>query len=255
MTVTIGRLTLGSPLILGTGGARRLDDIEAAVVASGASVATVAIRRYQPGASSVYDVLARHHVTPLPNTAGAHSAHEAIVLAELAREALGVDWVKLEVVIDDRTLLPDPLELVRATEALSTRGFDVLAYTNDDPATARLVERAGAVAVMPLASPIGSGLGIQNPRNLEAIVADAGVPVVVDAGIGAPSDAALALELGADAVLVASAIMRAEDPAVMARAIALAVEAGALARRAGRIPAQPLAVASSPVEGLPNVSL
>jgi thiazole synthase len=255
MSLAIGSLTLDLPLILGTGGARRLDDIEAAIVASGAQIATVAIRRYQPGASSLYEVLARHGVVPLPNTAGAHSAQEALVLAELAREALEVPWVKLEVVIDDRSLLPDPLELIRATEALVERGFEVLAYTNDDPATAQLVERAGACAVMPLASPIGSGLGIQNPRNLEAIVAGASVPVVVDAGIGAPSDAALALELGADAVLVASAITRAEDPARMARAMALAVQAGALARAAGRIPAQPYALASSPAEGIPNVAL
>ncbi len=248
MSLTIGSLSLDSPLILGTGGARRLDDIEA-------SVATVALRRYRPGASSLYELLARLGVTPLPNTAGAHTASEAVLLAELGREALGVPFVKLEVVIDDRSLLPDPVELVRATEQLSARGFEVLAYTNDDPATAALLERAGAVAVMPLASPIGSGLGIQNPRNLVAIVEGASVPVVVDAGIGAPSDAALALELGADAVLVASAIMRAHDPAAMAQAMALAVEAGRLARAAGRIPRQPLALASSPTEGLPNLSI
>jgi len=255
VTISIGSLTLSTPLILGTGGARRLSDIEAAIEASGVNVATVAVRRFQPGASSLYEVLLAHDVTPLPNTAGSHAASEAVMLAELAREALEVPWVKLEVVIDDTTLLPDPIELVRATEQLVQRGFEVFAYTNDDPATARLVEQAGAVAVMPLASPIGSGMGIQNRHNLVAIVEAATVPVIVDAGIGAPSDAALSLELGADAVLVASAIMRAADPARMARAMALAVEAGALARAAGRIPARPLAVASSPVEGMPNLSL
>ena len=183
------------------------------------------------------DLLSRLGITPLPNTAGCRSAAEAVLTAQLAREALGTEWVKLEVIADERTLLPDAIELVRAAEQLVDDGFVVLPYTNDDPALARRLEDTGCVAVMPLGSPIGTGLGIANPHNIEMIVAQAGVPVVLDAGIGTASDAALAMELGCDAVLLATAVTRATaDPPAMAAAMAAAVTAGYLARRAGRIP-------------------
>jgi thiazole synthase len=170
--------------------------------------------------------------------------------AQLAREALETDWVKLEVVADDHTLLPDPVELLDAAQQLVALGFTVLPYTNDDPVLARRLEQAGCVAVMPLGSPIGTGLGIRNPHNVELIVSESGVPVILDAGIGTASDAALAMELGCDAVLLASAVTRAQDPAAMATAMARAVEAGRLARLAGRIPRRFHAHASSPTEGM-----
>jgi thiazole synthase len=186
----------------------------------------------------------------LPNTAGCKTAHEAVLTARLAREALETNWIKLEVVNDDHTLLPDPIELLDAAQQLVADGFIVLPYTNDDPILARHLQRAGCAAVMPLGSPIGSGLGIRNPHNIELIVAEAQVPVILDAGIGTASDAALAMELGCDAVLLASAVTRAQKPAMMARAMAHAVEAGRLARSAGRIPRRVHAEASSPTLGM-----
>ena len=173
--------------------------------------------------------------------------------AKLARDALGTDWVKLEVIGDDRTLLPDPAELLVAAEELVAAGFTVLPYTNDDPVLARRLQQAGCAAVMPLGAPIGSGLGIRNPHNLELIVAEARVPVIVDAGIGTASDAALAMELGCDGVLLSSSVARAEDPVAMAGAMRRAVEAGYAARRAGRIPRKLHARASTPDEGLPEL--
>jgi thiazole synthase len=187
----------------------------------------------------------------LPNTAGCFTARDAIITAQLAREAFETDWIKLEVIGDDRTLLPDAVELLEAAEALIDDGFVVLPYTTDDPVLARRLEDVGCAAVMPLGSPIGSGMGIRNPYNISIIVERAGVPVVLDAGVGTASDAALAMELGCDAVLCASAISRAHDPAAMARAIALGIESGVLARGAGRIPRRLYAQASTPEEGLP----
>jgi thiazole synthase len=239
-----------SRLIMGTGGAPSLEVMEAAVVASGTELTTVAMRRMNPSTSgSVLDVLRRNGVTPLPNTAGCFTAREAVLTARLAREALGTDWIKLEVVADERTLLPDPVELLDAAERLLDDGFTVLAYTNDDPVVARRLERLGCAAVMPLAAPIGSGLGIRNPHNLTLIVEQATVPVIVDAGIGTASDAALAMELGCEAVMLATAVTRAAEPRLMAEAMRRAVEAGRLARRAGRIPRRHHAEASSPMDG------
>lgn len=249
---SIGGLTLGSRLILGTGGAPSLQVLEAALVASGTSMCTVAMRRVDPGTNgSVLDVLDRHGVHVLPNTAGCRTAREAVRTAQLAREALQTDLVKLEVIADERTLLPEPVELLRAAEQLLDDGFVVLPYTNDDPVTAVRLAELGCAAVMPLGAPIGSGMGIRNPYNISIIVERAGVPVILDAGVGTASDAALAMELGCDGVLCASAISRAHDPAAMARAICLSVEAGALARRAGRIPRRLHAEASTAMEGMP----
>jgi thiazole synthase len=238
-------------LILGTGGAPSMEIFEAALVAAGADMCTVAMRRLDPSTrGSVLDVLDRRGVRVLPNTAGCHTAREAVLTAQLAREALHTDWVKLEVVADDQTLLPEPVQLLEAAQQLVADGFTVLPYTNDDPILARRLQQAGCATVMPLGSPIGTGLGIQNPHNLELIVAEATVPVILDAGIGTASDAALAMELGCDGVLLASAVTRSQDPALMAEAMAAAVTAGRAARRAGRIPRRWHAQASSPTRGL-----
>ncbi|WP_111467160.1 thiazole synthase [Microbacterium suaedae] len=248
----IDGVALGSRLILGTGGAPSLDVLADALDASGTELTTVAVRRY--GAErdgSLYGLLREKGIRLLPNTAGCRTAHEAVLTAELAREAFGTNWIKLEVVADDETLLPDPVELVDAAERLVASGFAVFAYTNDDPVTALRLEQAGVVAVMPLGAPIGTGLGILNPHNIELIVRRAGVPVVLDAGLGTASDAALAMELGCDAVLLATAVTRAHDPARMAAAFRHAVEAGRLAAGAGRIPRRRLAQASSETDGLP----
>ena len=190
----------------------------------------------------------------LPNTAGCFTARDAVLTAKLAREAFETDWVKLEVIGNDRTLLPDAPALLEAAETLVDDGFTVLPYTNDDPVLARRLEDAGCAAVMPLGSPIGSGMGLLNPYNLRLIVEHAGVPVILDAGVGTASDAALALELGCDGVLCASAIARAHDPVAMAHAIRAAVEAGRLARGAGRIPRRLHAEASTPDEGLADLT-
>jgi thiazole synthase len=242
---------LASRLVMGTGGATSHEALEAALTASGTSLTTVAMRRIDPRAKgSVLDVVRRLGIRVLPNTAGCFTAGEALLTARLAREALETDWVKLEVIADEHTLLPDPVELLDAAERLVDDGFVVLPYTNDDPVLARRLEQVGCAAVMPLGSPIGSGLGIRNPHNIALIVEQASVPVILDAGIGTASDAALAMELGCDGVLVASAVTRAQEPVVMAAAMARAVEAGRLARLAGRIPRRWGAQASSPMQGL-----
>jgi thiazole synthase len=239
--------TFTSRLVMGTGGVPSLDVLDAALVASGTELTTVAMRRIDPASSgSILDVLSRRGVRILPNTAGCYTAADAVLTARLAREALGTNWVKLEVIADEHTLLPDAVELLDAAEQLVADGFVVLPYTNDDPVLSRRLEQIGCVAVMPLGSPIGSGLGIRNPHNIELIVENAGVPVILDAGIGTASDAALAMELGCDGVLLASAVTRAQQPVVMAEAMRKAVEAGRLARLAGRIPVRRYAKASSP---------
>lgn len=247
----IAGVELGSRLILGTGGAPSLRVIEDTIVASGTAMCTVALRRVDPSSpGSVLDVIDATGVRVLPNTAGCRTAREAVRTAQLGREALETDWVKLEVVADERTLLPDPVELLDAAHELVSLGFIVLPYTNDDPVLARRLQQAGCAAVMPLGSPIGSGLGICNPHNIGLIVAEAQVPVLLDAGIGTASDATLAMELGCDGVLLASAVTRAQQPAVMAEAMRNAVVAGRLARLAGRIPRRDHAHASSPIEGM-----
>ncbi|MDQ1628233.1 MAG: thiazole synthase [Actinomycetota bacterium] len=250
----IGGAALTSRLILGTGGAPSLTVLEDAVLASGAQVVTVALRRVDPAArGSLLDILERTGVRVLPNTAGCMTARDAVLTARLAREAFATDWVKLEVIGDERTLLPDPTELLDAAEQLAADGFVVLPYTNDDPVLAARLETAGCAAVMPLGSPIGSGLGIRNPHNIQLIRQAVTVPVVLDAGIGTASDAALAMELGCDAVLVASAVTRARHPAVMAEAMRHAVLAGRAAHRAGRIPRRFHALASTTDEGRPDL--
>jgi thiazole synthase len=249
--LVIAGKTFSSRLLVGTGGMSSPGSLAAALAAARPALATVAVRRVDPTTRhSLVDLLAGAGVPVLPNTAGCFTAADAVLTAELAREAFETDWVKLEVIADDRTLLPDASELLTATETLTERGFTVLAYTNDDPVVARHLELAGAAAVMPLGAPIGTGLGILNPHNLSLIVEAAGVPVVLDAGVGTASDACQAMELGCDAVLVASAITRAHHPDLMAAAMAAAVRAGRTARRAGRIPRRSHAMASSPFAGL-----
>ncbi|MGH3747734.1 MAG: thiazole synthase, partial [Micromonosporaceae bacterium] len=209
--------TLGSRLILGTGGASSLAALETAIRASETELVTVALRRVDPNApGSLLDVIARCGVRLLPNTAGCFTAAEAVKTAHLAREAFDTDWIKLEVIGDEDTLLPDPVELVSAAEKLVAGGFTVLPYTSDDPILARRLADAGCAAVMPLGSPIGSGMGIRNPYNIRLIRELVSVPVILDAGIGTASDAALAMELGCDGVLIASAVTRAERPEQMA---------------------------------------
>ncbi len=252
--LVIADRTFSSRLIIGTGGVRSLDALEQAIVASGAEMATVAMRRVSPDATgSIIDVIEKTGCSVLPNTAGCFTAQDAIVTARLAREALQTEWIKLEVIGDDRTLLPDPVELLTATETLVDEGFTVLAYTNDDPILSRRLEDAGCAAVMPLGSPIGSGMGIGNPYNIRLIVQDAKVPVILDAGIGTASDAAIAMELGCSGVLLASSVTRAQSPAVMAEAMRKAVEAGRLAFLGGRIPKRLYAEPSTTFEGLPDL--
>jgi thiazole synthase len=253
--LTIAGRTFRSRLIIGTGGFRNLEVMGEAVRASGADLATLALRRVDPSArGSIVDVLTEAGCELLPNTAGCYTARDAVTTAQLAREAFDTNWVKLEVIGDDKTLLPDPTELLEAAEELVNDGFTVLPYTNDDPILARRLEDAGCAAVMPLGSPIGSGMGIRNPYNLRLIVEHASVPVILDAGIGTASDAAMALELGCEGVLLASAVSRAQDPVAMARAMRAAVEAGWLARHAGRIPRRLYAEASTPTEGVPELT-
>jgi thiazole synthase len=245
--LTIAGRQLPSRLFVGTGGLPSLDVLERVLKASGTALTTVAMRRVTTdGPGSLLDTVRAAGVDILPNTAGCRTAGEAVLTARLAREALATDWVKLEVVYDDHTLLPDPVELLEAARQLVADGFVVLPYTNDDPVLARRLESIGCAAVMPLGAPIGSGLGIRNPHNIAMIVAAAGVPVVLDAGIGTASDAALAMELGCDAVLVATSVTRAADPELMATAMRHAVEGGRAARLAGRIPRRWHAQASSP---------
>jgi thiazole synthase len=245
--------TFRSRLILGTGKYRDAPTMLRALEVSGTEVVTVALRRVdldQRGEGNLLDQIDQDRYLLLPNTAGCYSADEAVRTARLARELGGWNWVKLEVIGDQKTLFPDNEELLEATEILVGEGFVVLPYAIDDPVLCRKLQDLGAAAVMPLGAPIGSGLGIRNPANLRIIVEQASVPVIVDAGVGTASDAALALELGADAVLMNTGIAGAADPVRMARAMRLAVEAGWLAAHAGRIPRKLYATASSPLEGL-----
>jgi thiazole synthase len=251
----LGGRRWGSRLIVGTGGFRSLEQMEQALVASGTEIVTVALRRVDPSApGSLLDVIQRLGLFALPNTAGCYTARDAVRTAKLAREAFETEWIKLEVIGDDRTLFPDAVELVDAAEQLVGDGFTVLPYTNDDPILGRRLEEAGCAAVMPLGSPIGSGMGIRNPYNVQILVEQASVPVILDAGIGTASDAAFAMELGCDGVLLASSISRAEDPVGMAVAMRRAIEAGRTARLAGRIPRRLHAEASTPIEGIPDLS-
>ena len=250
----LGGRKWSSRLIAGSGGFRSLESMKTALAASGTEIITVALRRLDPASEgSVMDVVEALDLFVLPNTAGCFTARDAVKTARLAREAFGTDWVKLEVIGDDRTLLPDAPELLKAAEELVGDGFVVLPYTTDDPVLAARLESVGCAAVMPLGAPIGSGAGIRNPYNVSIIVENASVPVILDAGIGTASDATLAMELGCDAVLLASAISRAADPDLMATAMRHAVEAGRAARLAGRIPRRLYAEASTPDEGLPEL--
>ncbi len=247
---SIGGRELSSRLFLGTGGLPNLALLPDVIGAAEPGLVTVSMRRTSSTASGgLLQTLRDAGVPILPNTAGCLSAREAVLTAELAREALETDWVKLEVIGDETSLLPDAVELVEAAEQLVRKGFTVLPYATDDPVLARRLEDAGCAAVMPLGSPIGSGLGLLNPYAIEAVVAAVDVPVVLDAGVGTASDAALAMELGCAAVLAATAVTRADDPVRMAHALRLAVEAGRAARGAGRIPRQAVARASSPMAG------
>lgn len=261
--LTIAGRRLRSRLVSGTGGFASMELMARALEASGSEIATVALRRIEaPRAGdgsqgqrgSVMDVLRQAGVEVLPNTAGCHTARDAVLTAKLAREAFQTDWVKLEVIGDEDTLMPDAPELLRAAEELVDEGFVVLPYTTDDPVLARRLQDVGCAAVMPLGAPIGSGMGIRNPYNLVLIREAVSVPLVLDAGIGTASDAAIAMELGCDAVMVASAISRAADPVRMAAAMRAAVQAGREARLAGRIPRRLYATASTPDEGLAQLS-
>jgi thiazole synthase len=252
-TLVIADRTFRSRLIVGTGKYPSHAVMAAAHAASGTEMVTVAVRRVNlsdRGRESLLDHIDPSRIFILPNTAGCYTAEEAIRTARLAREAGWSNWVKLEVIGDERTLCPDNIALLDATRVLVTEGFVVLPYTNDDPVVCRKLEEAGAAAVMPLGAPIGSGLGIQNPHNIQIIREQARVPVIVDAGVGTASDAAIAMELGADGVLMNTAIALARDPVAMAGAMKLAVEAGRLAFRAGRIPRRSHASASSPTDGM-----
>jgi thiazole synthase len=252
--LTVAGRAFGSRLILGTGGFSSLDALGEAIGASGTEMVTVALRRVDPTAQgSIVDVLESAGVAVLPNTAGCYTARDAVTTARLAREAFETDWVKLEVIGDDRTLLPDGPELLAAAEQLVADDFVVLPYTNDDPILARRLQDAGCAAVMPLGSPIGSGMGIRNPYNLRIMRERIELPLILDAGVGTASDAALAMELGCDGVLCASAISRAKDPTAMAGAIRDAVSAGRTAHLAGRIPRRLHAEASTTDTGLPEL--
>jgi len=249
----IGALTFSSRLIVGTGKYATFQLMRDALEASGAEIVTVAVRRLnldRPREESLLDHLDRSRFTLLPNTAGCYTAEEAIRVARLGREAGLSNLIKLEVIGDPKTLLPDTAALLEATKMLVREGFVVMPYTNDDPVVAKKLQDAGAACVMPLAAPIGSGQGILNHLNIRFILEAVSVPVIVDAGVGIASDATIAMELGADGVLMNTAIACAKDPVKMARAMRLAIEAGRLAFEAGRIPKKPYASASSPTTGL-----
>lgn len=250
MSFVVAGSELSSRLFLGTGGLPHLSLLEPVLDAAEAGLVTVSMRRTSSvGEGGLLSALRRRGVRILPNTAGCLTAREAVLTAELAREALETDWVKLEVIGDETSLMPDAVDLLEAAETLVGKGFTVLPYTTDDPVLARRLADVGCAAVMPLGSPIGSGLGLLNPHAIEAVVAAVDVPVVLDAGVGTASDAALAMELGCSAVLAATAITRADDPVGMARALRLGVAAGRAARLAGRIPQRAVARASSPMSG------
>jgi thiazole synthase len=251
--LVLGGREFRSRLIVGTGKYASLEVMRQAHEESGAEIITVALRRVSlPSGESILDHIDTKRYTLLPNTAGCYSADEAIRTAYLAREAGLGELVKLEVIGDSRTLFPDVLGLLEATRTLAREGFVVMPYTNDDPVTAKKLEDAGAACVMPLGAPIGSGLGIRNPYNIRIVLESVTVPVIVDAGVGTASDAAIAMELGCDGVLMNTAIASARDAVAMARAMRLAVEAGRLASRAGRMGKKLYASASSPIEGLPD---
>jgi thiazole synthase len=252
--LVLGGKEFSSRLIVGTGKYASNEIMRQAHEESGAQLVTVAVRRVSlPGSGdSILDFIDTARYTLLPNTAGCYTADEAVRTAYLAREAGLGDMVKLEVIGDARTLFPDVQGLLEATRTLAREGFTVMPYTNDDPVVAKRLEDAGAACVMPLGAPIGSGLGIRNPYNIKIILETVSVPVIVDAGVGTASDAAIAMELGVDGVLMNTAIAGAKDAVAMARAMRLAVEAGRLAHRAGRIGKKLYATASSPLEGLPD---
>src|SRR6202165_4438105 len=252
-TLRIGRYTFSSRLIVGTGKFPSMEVMQRAHEASGAELITVAIRRIHlddPSGKTMIDYLDRSKYTLLPNTAGCYTAREAVLTAKLAREALGTDLIKLEVIGDPETLYPDSRETILAAEELVRDGFTVLPYVVDDPIACKRLEEVGCAAVMPLAAPIGSGLGVCNPYSIRIIKERASVPVIVDAGVGTASDAAIALELGVDGLLRNTGIAAARDPVRMARAMKAAVEAGRDAFLAGRMPKQLYASASSPVARL-----
>lgn len=251
----LGALEIHSRLILGTGGISNLEVLKQAIKNSETELVTVALRRIGNSKSSMLEqILQELNVNLLPNTAGCKTSQEAVLTAKLARDLFETSLIKLEVIYDDITLLPDPVELISATETLASDGFDVLCYTNDDPVIAKHLYNAGAKAIMPLGAPIGSGLGIRNPHNIALIISEFKnkVPIILDAGIGSPKDAVEAMELGCDGILVASAITRAKDPALMAKAMAHAVKAGYLSYKAGRIEKRFLANKSTSDEGKPT---
>jgi thiazole synthase len=251
--LTLGSKEFTSRLIVGTGKYATNEQMREAIEASGAEIVTVAVRRVNlSGGESLLDYVDPQRYTLLPNTAGCYTADEAIRTAYLAREAGMGELVKIEVIGDARTLFPDVAGLLEATRQLVKDGFTVMPYTNDDPVMAKRLEDAGAAVVMPLGAPIGSGLGIRNPYNIKIILETVSVPVIVDAGVGTASDAAIAMELGCDGVLMNTAIAASRDPVAMARAMKLAVEAGRLAFKAGRMSKKLYATASSPLEGLPD---
>lgn len=253
-TLQIGKYTLGSRLIVGSGKYDSFETTKAATLASGSELITVAVRRLNitnPNEPNLRDTFAGTNVRFLPNSAGCTTAEEAITLFRLTREATGIDLIKLEVIGDTlKTLYPDVLETIKACEVLAKEGFTIMAYTSDDPIMARRLEDAGAHAIMPLAAPIGSGLGVQNRYNIVFVREAVKVPIIVDAGIGCASDAALAMELGADGILTNTAIAQAQNPIMMAEAMKNAVIAGRLSYLAGRIPKRPYATASSPIDGM-----
>jgi thiazole synthase len=251
--LVLGKHRFRSRLILGTGKYRSNEEMQACHQASGTDLVTVAVRRLDPDpAKNLVNFIDRSRIRLLPNTAGCYTAEDAVRFAFLARELLETDLLKLEVLGDERTLLPDPLETLRATERLVKEGFTVLAYTSDDPILARRLEAAGATSVMPAGSPIGSGQGVLNPNNIRIILETVKVPVIVDAGMGTASDAASAMELGVEGILLNTGVALAKEPVRMARAMQLAVEAGRLAYLAGRIPRKLYGSASSPLDGLPG---
>jgi thiazole synthase len=249
----IAGVSYRSRLIVGTGKYKDFEETKRAIDASGAEIVTVAVRRVNitdPSKENLLDYLDPRTITILPNTAGCYNAEEAVRTCRLAREAGVGKLVKLEVIGDDKTLFPDIPETIEAAKVLVKEGFTVLPYINDDPITAKKLQDVGCAAVMPLAAPIGSGLGIRNPYNLRIILEHATVPVIVDAGVGTASDAAIALEMGCDGVLMNTAIASARDPILMAHAMRLGIEAGRKAYLAGRIPRKLYATASSPLDGL-----
>ena len=254
-TFTVAGRTFSSRLLVGTGKYKDMDETQEAIEASGAEIVTIAVRRTNMGQNSdepnILEVLPPDRYTILPNTAGCYDQKTAVRTCKLARELLdGHNLVKLEVLGDEKTLFPDVMATMRAAEELVKDGFDVMVYTNDDPIIARQLEEIGCAAVMPLAAPIGSGLGIRNPLNIRTIVENANVPILVDAGVGTASDAAMAMALGCDGVLMNTAIAAAKDPVLMASAMRKGIEAGREAYLAGRMTAKRFASASSPVDGL-----